>query len=320
MFYQNSLFEFGTIQRDTSVAYLNVINNALLRSKYNPAQLGEHGIVAFNHPMKFTKIQFFEQLETRVFVDLFVAILIIFALSFIPASFLVFLLEESETCSKQLQFVSGVKPYIYWISTFIWDIINYIVPCLLCIILFLIFNVDAYISKENFPCLIALFLLYGWSCIPLTYPLNYLFKIPSTAFVVSSSLNVFIGIVSVMSTTILDQLGEDEPDLKDVNEIIKPIFIVLFPHYCLGRGLLDMSILYNTNRAKESFGVDSSFNPFEFDNVGKNLLSMSIQGVIFFTLNMLIEYKFFIRFKSVNNISKLKLPKYDDEDSDVIAE
>lgn len=270
--------------------------------------------------MEFTKVQFFDQLESRVFVDLFVAIFIIFALSFIPASFLVFLLEERETCSKQLQFVSGVKPYIYWISTFIWDLFNYIVPCILCIILFLIFNVEAYISIENFPCLVALFLLYGWACIPLMYPLNYLFKIPSTAFVVSSSFNVFIGITTVMSTAILDQLGNDDPDLKDVNTIIQPIFVVLFPHYCLGRGLLDMAILYNTNRAKKTFGVASSFNPFEFDNVGKNLLAMSIQGVFFFTLNMLIEYKFFIRFASVNDISKLKLPKYDDEDSDVADE
>jgi len=307
---------------DASVSYLNVLNNALLRSKLPASSLGKHGIVAFNHPMNFTKVQFFNNLERRLVIDLFVAIFIIFALSFIPASFLVFLLEERENCSKQLQFVSGVKPYIYWVSNFIWDLFNYIVPCGLCILLFLAFDVRAYISGQNFACLALLMLLYGWACIPLMYPLNYLFKVPSTAFVVSSSMNVFIGIVSVMSTTILDQLGQDDQDLKNVNFYLKPIFTIVFPHYCLGRGLLDMSILYNKNQGRISFGLkpDPEADPFLFNNVGKNLLALCVQGFVYYTLNMLIEYRFFVRFRPTNNLKKLGLPELADEDEDVVAE
>ena len=301
---------------DTSVSYLNVINNALLRSKLTD----EHAIVAFNHPMNFTKTQFFDQIAQRVIIDLFVAICIIFALSFIPASFLVFLLEERENHSKRLQFVSGVKPYIYWISNFIWDMINYIVPCFLCILIFVIFNVEAYMSKENFPFLILLMLLYGWSCIPLMYPLNYLFKVPSTAFVSTSSLNVFIGIVTTMTTSILDQLSNVEPDLGRINQILKPIFLIFFPHYCLGQGFLKMSLLYNTAQAKRSFGLQASFDPFEYENGGRNLIALVLQGIVYFTLNMLIQYRFFIRFKPTNNLSKLDLPKVDTDDDDVANE
>lgn len=253
-------------------------------------------------------------------IDLFVSIFIIFALSFIPASFLVFLLEERENSFKQLQFVSGVRPYIYWVSNYFWDMFNYIIPCILCILLFLAFNVQAYVSSQNFPCLVLLLLLYGWACIPLMYPLNYLFTIPSTAFVVSSSLNVFIGIVSVMATAILDQLGNDDKDLAQVNSIIKPIFVILFPHYCLGRGLLDMSILYNTYQAKKVFNIIEDYNPFLFDNVGKNLLAMALQGVFYFTLNLFIEYDFFIRVRPTKRIEKLDLPKYEEEDDDVVIE
>jgi hypothetical protein len=42
-------------------------------------------------------------------LELFTAICIIFALAFIPASFLVFLIDERVTTSKHLQFVSGIK-------------------------------------------------------------------------------------------------------------------------------------------------------------------------------------------------------------------
>ena len=115
------------------------------------------GIVATNHPMPFISTQFLQQLQTRVLIDLFIAIFMIFALSFIPASFLVFIVEERETNTKQLQFVSGVKPYIYWVSNFIWDLINYLVPILICLCIFLAFNVQTYTSKENLPGKIFLF-------------------------------------------------------------------------------------------------------------------------------------------------------------------
>lgn len=159
---QNVKIWYNTKGYDSAISHLNVINNAFMRSQFdllnekweNASQLGlnltnnysrtnpaDHGIVAFNHPMPFTTKQFLDQSETTILINLFVAICIIFALSFIPASFLVFLLEERENNSKQLQFVSGVKPYIYWVSNFIWDLINYIVPCILCILIFIIFDV-----------------------------------------------------------------------------------------------------------------------------------------------------------------------------------
>lgn len=107
-----------------------------------------------------------------------------------------------------------------------------------------------------------------------------------------------------MSTSILDQLAVEDPDLGEISDILTPIFIVLFPHFCLGRGLLDMAILYTQARAEREFGIDSQYNPFEFNNIGRNLLALIVQGFVFFTLNMLIEYRFFIRFspKSVNNL------------------
>ena len=48
---------------------------------------------------------------------------VIFALSFIPASFVLFLIEEKVTKSKHLQFVSGVNQSVYWIANFMWDMV-----------------------------------------------------------------------------------------------------------------------------------------------------------------------------------------------------
>jgi len=53
-----------------------------------------------------------------------VSVCVIFALSFIPASFVLFLIDEKITKSKHLQFVSGVNATIYWVSTFVWDMVR----------------------------------------------------------------------------------------------------------------------------------------------------------------------------------------------------
>jgi len=57
-------------------------------------------------------------------VDALIAISVIFAMSQIPASFVVFLVEERQSGSRHLQFVSGVKPVIFWLVNFGWDMVR----------------------------------------------------------------------------------------------------------------------------------------------------------------------------------------------------
>lgn len=53
-----------------------------------------------------------------------VSICVIFAMSFIPASFVLFLIQERVNKAKHLQFVSGVNPTIYWLANFAWDMVS----------------------------------------------------------------------------------------------------------------------------------------------------------------------------------------------------
>lgn len=57
-------------------------------------------------------------------MDAVVAICVIFAMSFIPASFVLYLIQERVTQAKHLQFVSGVSPAVYWLTNFMWDIVS----------------------------------------------------------------------------------------------------------------------------------------------------------------------------------------------------
>ncbi len=57
-------------------------------------------------------------------MDAVVAICVIFAMSFVPASFVLYLIQERVTQAKHLQFVSGVSPLVYWIANFFWDMVS----------------------------------------------------------------------------------------------------------------------------------------------------------------------------------------------------
>ena len=58
-------------------------------------------------------------------VDVLVSICVIFAMSFVPASFVVFLIQERVNKAKHMQFISGVQPFLYWLANFVWDMVRF---------------------------------------------------------------------------------------------------------------------------------------------------------------------------------------------------
>ena len=56
--------------------------------------------------------------------DVLIAIFIIGAMSFVPASFVVFLVYERSIKAKHLQCVSGLNRVIYWLANYTWDMVS----------------------------------------------------------------------------------------------------------------------------------------------------------------------------------------------------
>ncbi|KAJ6657074.1 hypothetical protein lerEdw1_002819 [Lerista edwardsae] len=295
-------------------AFLNVMNNAILRASLQDGENpSTYGITAFNHPLNLTKQQLSEVALMTTSVDVLVSICVIFAMSFVPASFVVFLIQERVSKSKHLQFISGVRPVIYWLANFVWDMCNYVVPATLVIIIFICFQQKSYVSSANLPVLALLLLLYGWSITPLMYPASFLFKIPSTAYVVLTSVNLFIGINGSVATFVLELFTNNK--LNNINDILKSVFLI-FPHFCLGRGLIDMVKNQAMADALERFGENRFVSPLSWNLVGRNLFAMAVEGVVFFLITVLIQYRFFIKPRPVY----AKLPPVNDEDEDVNRE
>uniref|UniRef100_A0A6Q2Z807 P-type phospholipid transporter n=1 Tax=Esox lucius TaxID=8010 RepID=A0A6Q2Z807_ESOLU len=269
------------------VAFMNVANNAILRANLpKDASLDTYGITAINHPLNLTKEQLSEVTVLNTSVDAVVAICVIFAMSFVPASFVLYLIQERMTQAKHLQFVSGVSPVVYWMANFLWDMVNYCISATLVVGIFIAFDKRCYTSSTNLQPLVALLMLYGWSVTPMMYPMSFIFSIPSTAYVSLSCINLFIGINSSAITFILDLF--DSASVK-CNQLLKKVLLV-FPHYCLGRGLIDMAMNQAVADVYARFGEDFSLDPYSWDFLGKNLIFMTAEGFIYFLINILIQY------------------------------
>uniref|UniRef100_A0A3P9KJX1 ABC transporter domain-containing protein n=1 Tax=Oryzias latipes TaxID=8090 RepID=A0A3P9KJX1_ORYLA len=257
-------------------AFMNVMNNAILRANLPPdADPSNYGIMSFNHPLNLTKEQLSQVALVTTSVDVLVSICVIFAMSFVPASFVVFLIQERVNKAKHMQFISGVQPLLYWTANFLWDMVS-------------------------------------WSITPLMYPASFFFTIPSTAYVVLTSVNILIGINGSISTFVMELFGDHVS--PRINDILKNVLLI-FPHFCLGRGLIDMVKNQAMADALERFGENRFRSPLEWDMVGKNLFAMAVEGVVFFIITLLIQYKFCIKPSKLTKMGSLG-----EEDEDVARE
>uniref|UniRef100_A0A8C2GV03 ATP-binding cassette sub-family A member 2 n=1 Tax=Cyprinus carpio TaxID=7962 RepID=A0A8C2GV03_CYPCA len=296
--------------------YLNVLNNAILRanlpsSKGNPAA---YGITVTNHPMNRTSASLSLDYLLQG-TDVVIAIFIIVAMSFVPASFVVFLVAEKSTKAKHLQFVSGCDPVTYWLANYIWDMLNYLVPATCCVLILFVFDLPAYTSPTNFPAVLSLFLLYGWSITPIMYPASFWFEVPSTAYVFLIVINLFIGITATVATFLL-QLFERDKDLKLVNSYLKSCFLI-FPNYNLGHGLMEMAYNEYINEYYAKIGqFDKVKSPFEWDIVTRGLVAMTIEGFVGFLITILCQYNFLRKAQRVPVNSQ----PVEDDDVDVACE
>lgn len=65
--------------------------------------------------------------------DVGIGLFMLIAFSFIPVGFTMYVLNELLKKEKQLQFLSGTGPLLYWFTSILWDMVSK--PCLLLITL-----------------------------------------------------------------------------------------------------------------------------------------------------------------------------------------
>eukprot|EP00599_Poterioochromonas_sp_BG-1_P017989 CAMPEP_0173168162 /NCGR_PEP_ID=MMETSP1105-20130129/23088_1 /TAXON_ID=2985 /ORGANISM="Ochromonas sp., Strain BG-1" /LENGTH=1495 /DNA_ID=CAMNT_0014089829 /DNA_START=1445 /DNA_END=5932 /DNA_ORIENTATION=+ len=235
-----------------------------------------------NHPLPITSQQ---SLEIRVILSLLTAIFILVPLCYIPAAFVAFLVKERVSKSKHLQIVSGVSPYLYWLSTYIWDLSLFAVLTGFIMISLFIFGRNAaqvFIGSVNSGfCMTCLLLVYGASSIPLCYLYSMFFVNFSTAQIAIMVVNFMTGFVMVLAYYIMSSI----PKTAGAAKILVNIFR-FFPPYNIGEGLINLSTVYYRNTL-----YNRKVSLFSWDITGRNLVFMFVEAIGFFLVVLFTEFE-----------------------------
>ncbi|CAF3018525.1 unnamed protein product [Rotaria sp. Silwood2] len=255
--------------------------------------------------------------QSQQFFGFRMASSIVFGFGFMMASFAVFLIKERVSKAKHLQFLSGASGINFWLSTFIWDLVYYIVATICILIIWTIFyhtaalkdDLIAYLDVNRLGYTILLYLLYGFAHIPMTYLLSFIFQIPASGFAWMTIINIITSQATLLAVVIL---SIPQLDLVHVADILEWIFLILFPNFCLGQGLNNMYQNYALNELCGPIVVLCDFMPnpccknncnsdcvswttnylsWEKPGIGRFLVFMGIQSVVLFAILLFITYQ-----------------------------
>ncbi|XP_063839916.1 phospholipid-transporting ATPase ABCA3-like isoform X2 [Scylla paramamosain] len=277
-------------------------------------------ITTSNHPLPRTDIEKLTQ-DQRQNLGFQIGFNLAFGMSFLAASFVIFLIQERSSKAKHLQFVSGVNFVTYWLASAIWDYLLFIIPCCLCLLCLALFGMKGLSEGEQLGRIFLVMLMYCWASLPLMYLCSFFFSIPSGGFTKMIMVNIITGMATIITVTIL---RIPDLELQDVAQLLDWIFL-LFPSYAMAAAITD---IYSNFRSTEickqpaftlicslniapnpccreesrcgSFGCvewTEDYLGWEKLGVGRMLVFLALEGVAFFLLITIVEMKVFQRVK-----------------------
>ncbi|XP_061735979.1 glucosylceramide transporter ABCA12 isoform X2 [Nerophis ophidion] len=306
----------------TMPAYLNSLNNLILRANL-PADKDpqDYAISVSSHPYFGRLIE--EDSIIQGMLQILVAICVLAGYSITTASFAIYVVTEHTNGSKRLQHIAGISEPFYWTLTFLYDMIIYMVPVALTVAVVAAFQVPAFADRQNLAAVALLLVLFGFATFPWMYLLSGVFKDGEMAFISYVCINLFISINTILSSSVLfflSQVSTDHPEsIKETFRILSRAFLI-FPQFNFGNGLMELARMNIQVQLLSGYGIDAYKNPFSTDALGWMIISSVIQGVVFFTLRLLINRTLLRRVRHLI-VGKKSLPRaMEDQDQDVVAE
>ncbi|XP_041316146.1 ATP-binding cassette sub-family A member 12 [Pyrgilauda ruficollis] len=309
-------------------AYLNSLNNFILRANLPKNETSRYGIFLSAHPYPGGQSQ--EQVMLNSLLDIIVSMSVLVGYSITTASFVLYMVKEHQTKAKQLQHISGIGMTTYWVTNLVYDLVLFMVPIGLSVGVISAFQIPAFCNNSNLVAVFLLLLLFGYASFSWMYLLAGLFKETGMAFIVYVCVNLFFGINTIITHSVVFLLSQEkatDQGLHDLAENLRHVFL-LFPQFCFGYGLIELSQDQALLGFLRAYGVDYPDKTFELDKTTSKLLAMFIQGTVFFAIRLTVHDRMIQRvwnkvleflFDRVHGKASL-LPPAAVEDGDVQAE
>jgi len=260
-----------------------MLADGVLRSKDSTASLS-----VSVHPLPFTSRQ--SEQATGYATDTVVTFLML-AVPFVPAAIATFIVREREVKAKHQQVVSGVGIFAYWLSTFLWDQLTWMITLFLFVVVICgpVFGADTAVLGGNGAydaCgrLFALLYLFGAAVAGFTYLISFIFTQPATAQIAM----IFIVFITGMVLSIIGIVLRLLTDTRDDYKLWVRYFLCLLPPYALGDGLHAMALI-DVYSALELKG-GAKYNVLDWEITGLPLMMLGWEAVVYLALTIAFEW------------------------------
>ncbi|KAM9710193.1 uncharacterized protein abca12 isoform 2-T2 [Menidia menidia] len=307
----------------TMPAYLNSLNNLILRSSIPADKEPEkYAISVSSHPYFGRPDD--EDAIVQGMLQILVAMCVLTGYSIMTASFAIYEVNEHHSGMKRLQHIAGISEPFYWTVNFFYDMVVYMIPVTLTVGVIAAFQIPAFTDRQNLAAITLLLVLFGFATFPWMYLLSGVFKDMEMAFIIYVCINLFITVNTIISTSILYFLGQIS---HHNSEVIQDIFqrlcyaFHIFPQFNFGNGLMQLARTNIEVQILSGYGIDAYKNPFSADSLGWMFLSSLIQGLVFFTLRLLLNKSLMHKIRdAVRGRKTVHQVSLENEDEDVAAE
>ncbi|XP_035303775.1 ATP-binding cassette sub-family A member 17-like [Cricetulus griseus] len=291
-------------------------------------------ITTTNYPQPQTAEELSESILYQGPKGHYLVINFLFGIAFLSSSFCILTVTEKNIKSKHIQFVSGVSAVAFWLSALLWDLISFLVPTLLLVLVFLWYKEEAFAHHENSPAVVLIMILYGWAVIPFIYTVSFSFKTPGNACV---KLVVMLTFLSISPNVLVTVTSDKDLGYEELSNSLDHMFLIL-PGHCLGMAF--SNLYYNfelkkfcsaknlsdiaCNDVSEGYVVQKDIYAWESLGIGKYLTALAILGPVYIILLFLIEANTFCILKSklsgFSGKEKMGIFLDEMEDEDVLEE
>ncbi|KAJ8786559.1 hypothetical protein J1605_006048 [Eschrichtius robustus] len=140
-------------------------------------------ITVFNHPQPQSNRETSENILYEGPKGHYLVINLLFGMAFLSSSFCNLTVKERCIKTKQVQFISGIYVATFWLSALLWDLISFLTPTLLLLVVFLYYDEEAFTHPENIPAVVLMLMFYAWAIIPFIYLTSFCFDNAGSACV-----------------------------------------------------------------------------------------------------------------------------------------
>ncbi|GAB1292624.1 ATP-binding cassette transporter sub-family A member 15 [Apodemus speciosus] len=199
-----------------------------------------------------------------------VAFKIQLGVALLVSGFCILTVTERLTRAKHMQFLSGVSVLVYWLSALVFDFIIFFISCCLLLVMFKYCKIDIYVTDYHILETMLILTLFGWSAIPLTYLMSFLFSKSTSAYIKLLVFYYLTGTFGLLIDIIIEAKMSTIVSKSTQNFLLN--MLLLFPSYNLGKCISEYTVIYR----KKMLCIQQK-NALKFLNCSKERSMLSME-------------------------------------------